>query len=438
MLSDSDWEVEFGIGGGTIYEVMPPNEPEAVHAASVTKTLTLLLAVEALEDGLVELDDPVEIGELAANTGGSQMEPLLVLGDIVPLETLLYGMMIHSGNTASVAIGQHIAVNALNAPANDEQAAFDAFVEEMNERLDDLLMNDSQAGHPAGGMITTPQDLITLFREGWRHSLFRKFAGANISHQGQTLGGDPPTQWDLERDSDYIGHDGYKGGHGRVGSVKDDMGNEISAPIGLQTHVGQASRADHSLIVGIQQSNNDHENAYKLYDYGFKRLFTPDRRGHNDFTSGGPIIIGPGPQMGDIVDFAIDHVTGNWSVSAAIDLDGHLQIVNWDAQVTPGTVVALGGAIQTYTGLGSGQQTEVNTTVDIVRLPTSGPIVGDYLTGSIAGGNLRLDVWRLGAEPTAPFTFLPGDFSGDLQVDAADYVLYRKTLGSRDRPACRR
>ncbi len=111
MLSDSDWEVEFGIGGGTIHEVMPPNEPEAVHAASVTKTLTLLLAVDALEDGLVALDDPVEIGELAANTGGSQMDPLLVLGDIVPLETLLYGMMIHSGNTASVAIGEHIAVN---------------------------------------------------------------------------------------------------------------------------------------------------------------------------------------------------------------------------------------------------------------------------------------------------------------------------------------
>jgi hypothetical protein len=41
----------------------------------------------------------------------------------------------------------------------------------------------------------------------------------------------------------------------------------------------------------------------------------------------------------------------------------------------PGTVVALGGSIQTYTGLSSGQQTEVYTTVDIVRLPTSGPIV---------------------------------------------------------------
>ena len=187
MVSDSGWEVEFGIGGGTIYEVMPPNEPEAVHVASVTKTLTLLLAVEALEDGLVALDDPVEIGELAANTGGSQMDPLLVLGDIVPLETLLYGMMIHSGNTASVAIAStYCRRTRSNAPANDEQAAFDAFVMEMNERADDLLMNDSQAGHPAGGMVTTPQDLITLFREGWRHSLFRKFAGANISHQGQS------------------------------------------------------------------------------------------------------------------------------------------------------------------------------------------------------------------------------------------------------------
>jgi hypothetical protein len=63
-------------------------------------------------------------------------------------------------------------------------------------------------------------------------------------------------------------------------------------------------------------------------------------------------------------------------------------------------------------------------------LPTNGTIVGDYLTGSIAGGNVRLDVWRLGAEPIAAFQYLPGDYNRDLRVDAADYVVYRDTLGS--------
>jgi hypothetical protein len=184
------------------------------------------------------------------------------------------------------------------------------------------------------------------------------------------------------------------------------------------------------LIVGIQQSSNDLANAERLYDYGFKRLFTPDRRGHNDLSSDGPIIVGPGPHMGDVIDFAIDHVTGNWSVSAAIDGEGHLQIVNWDAEVTPGTVVSLGGAIQTYSGLASGQQASIGTTVDVVQLPTNGTIVGDYLTGSIAGGNLRLDVWRLGAEPVEAFQYLPGDYNRDLRVDAADYIVYRDTLGS--------
>ena len=430
MVSDAGWERDFGIGGGTIFDVMPVGEPEAVHVASVTKTLTLLLAVEALEAGLVSQSDPVEIGQLAADTGGSQMDPLLELDDIVPLETLLYGMMIHSGNTASVAIAQHIAVNAMGAPANDEQAAFDTFVAAMNDRADELQMVDTQVGHPAGGMVSTPQDLITLFREGWRHSLFRKFAGANISHQGESLNGDPPKLWDLVRESSYIGHDGYKGGHGRVGTVLDEMGNVINVPIGIQTHVGQATRADHSLIVGIQQSSDDHANARILYDYGFKRLFTADRRGHNDYSLGGPIIIGPGPQMGDVVDFALDHVTGNWSVSAAIDRDGHLQIINWNAEVTPGTVVSLGGAIHVYAGIDFDEPTETQTPIDIVKVPTTGPIVGDYLTGVVVGGDLRLDVWRLGAEATDAFSYLPGDYNRDLSVDAADYTLYRNTLGS--------
>jgi hypothetical protein len=64
--------------------------------------------------------------------------------------------------------GSTIAVGDFNGDGYDDIA-------------DNLQMNDSQAGHPAGGMVTTPQDLITLFREGWRHPLFRKFAGANIS-----------------------------------------------------------------------------------------------------------------------------------------------------------------------------------------------------------------------------------------------------------------
>jgi D-alanyl-D-alanine carboxypeptidase len=430
-LADADWENQFGIGGGTLFDVMPEGEPLAVHAASVTKVMTLLLAVEALElpDSPVALSDLVTISELAGTTGGSKMEgtqdgepALLEPDDVVPLETLLYGMMIHSGNRASVAIAEHIAVQAYGADPSVEDEPFNRFVEEMNARAEQLFMSDSRYGHPAGGSVTTPQDLITLWREGWRHTLFRQFANAVSEHDGGTVNLDPPKLFHLERNSTYLGHDGWKGGHGRVGTVLDEEGNVIDVPNCEQCHVGQATRAGHSLVVGIQQSQNDWSNAVELFDYGFQRLFTADRRGHNDLDADGPVFVAPGqPVMGSVQQLALDDLTENWIVSAAIDANNHLQLQTWDVDAGAGSIEAIGQSILTVDYLGSAVGSGA-ANMDLVRIPAPDKVLADYVSGTIDDGQLRLDIWRLGAELAPPQRIdpLPGDLESNPSVDEPD------------------
>jgi hypothetical protein len=430
-LADAGWESQFGIGGGTLFEVMPEGEPLAVHAASVTKVMTLLLAVEALElpNSPVSLDDEVTLSEKAGTTGGSKMKGtqdgesvLLEPGDTLPLETLLYGMMVHSGNRASVAIAEHIAVQVYGANANDEDEPFERFVEEMNARAEQLHMNDSRYGHPAGGSVTTPQDLITLWREGWRHTLFRQMANSISEHDGSTVNLDPPKEFHLERNTSYIGFEGWKGGHGKVGTVRDEQGNVIDVPICDNCFVGQATRGGHSLVVGIQQSQDGWQNAKPLFDFGFQRLFTGDRRGHNDLELNGPILVNPGqPVMGEVRQLALDGLTGNWIVSATIDGNNHLQLQTWNVQAGPGQLDALGGTIVTVADLGTAMVT-IDANTDLIRIPVNGTVVADYVSGTVDAGKLRLDVWRLGAELAPPRRIvpLPGDFEFDSEVGDPD------------------
>ncbi|MCP4193791.1 MAG: LEPR-XLL domain-containing protein [Planctomycetaceae bacterium] len=439
MAANGNWEQQYGTGNGTLYELMPSGEPLAVHAASVTKATTLLVTVLALElpNSPIALTDQVTISERAADTGGSKMsgtqdgeDALLEEGDILTLESLMYGMMIHSGNRASVAIAEHVAMNVLNAGANQ---AMERFVDEMNDLGSLLNLDDTRYGHPAGGSVTTPQDLITMWRAGWQHPLFRQFSSSENSIEATTLNLDPPKIFQLDRTNGYVGQDGWKGGHGRVGDVYDEQGQLIEVPICTQCHVGQARRGGHTVVVGIQQSKEDMSNARELYDFSFQKLFTPDRRGRSAPPSGGPGgIVGPGPQMGDIHSLAVDHLTDSWIVTAAIDDAQHLQLITWAVNVNGGNLTPLGGAIDTVDNLPQGNEIASQAT-DMVRLPEGPRVQGDYVTASIESGNLRLDVWRVGAEvvdPPEPPGSNIGDFTDDQTVDVDDITRLCKEINA--------
>jgi D-alanyl-D-alanine carboxypeptidase (penicillin-binding protein 5/6) len=105
------------------------NEHEKLFPASVTKIMTLLLALEELNTGDITLEDEVPISGKASSMGGSQL--FLSAGDVVELESLLIGITVGSGNDAAVAVAEYMA------------GSEEAFVERMNKRAVELGMKNT-------------------------------------------------------------------------------------------------------------------------------------------------------------------------------------------------------------------------------------------------------------------------------------------------------
>lgn len=130
-------------------------EHEQREPASVTKIMTLLLTMEAIDSGALSYDDTVTGSAHAASMGGSQI--WLKEGEQMSVRDLLKAVCIVSGNDAAVALGEHIA------------GSEDAFVERMNKRAQELGMNDTHfvncTGLPADGHLTSAHDIAVMSRE---------------------------------------------------------------------------------------------------------------------------------------------------------------------------------------------------------------------------------------------------------------------------------
>ena len=127
-----------------------PREP-----ASVTKIMTLLLVMEAIDSGALSYDDVVTGSAHAAGMGGSQI--WLKENEQMTVRDLLKAVCIVSGNDAAVALAEHLAGSEA------------AFVERMNARAQELGMNDTHfvncTGLPAAGHLTSACDIALMSRE---------------------------------------------------------------------------------------------------------------------------------------------------------------------------------------------------------------------------------------------------------------------------------
>ncbi len=127
-----------------------PREP-----ASVTKIMTLLLTMEAIDSGQLSYDDVVTASARAASMGGSQI--WLKEGEQMTVRDLLKAVCVVSGNDAAVALGEHLAGSET------------AFVEKMNARAAELGMNDTHfvnaCGLPAEGHVASAHDIAVMSRE---------------------------------------------------------------------------------------------------------------------------------------------------------------------------------------------------------------------------------------------------------------------------------
>ena len=131
------------------------NEHEQLEPASVTKVMTLLLAMEALDEGRIRYDDTVTVSAYAASMGGSRV--FLSEGEQITVEDLFKAICVASGNDASVAMAEHIA------------GVTELFVEQMNARAKQLGMSDTHfvncTGLPAEGHVTSAWDIALMSRE---------------------------------------------------------------------------------------------------------------------------------------------------------------------------------------------------------------------------------------------------------------------------------
>ena len=153
---------------------------EHIPPASLTKVLTLFLTFDAIQRGRADLDDIVPISKKACRTGGSKM--FLKAGDRVPLEELIKGIAVDSGNDASVAVAEYL------------EGSERAFVTKMNEKLRALGIQHTRIetvhGLPAHNQYTTAADMALLARayiqahpEALRYHQLTSYTYRNISQE---------------------------------------------------------------------------------------------------------------------------------------------------------------------------------------------------------------------------------------------------------------
>nr|WP_305033881.1 D-alanyl-D-alanine carboxypeptidase family protein [Ammoniphilus sp. YIM 78166] len=148
--------------GTVIYE---KNSHEKLPPASITKVMTMLLIMEAIDRGELKLTDKVRTSEYAASMGGSQI--FLEPGEMMSVEEMIKGIAIASGNDASVAMAEHL--------GGTEQG----FVTKMNQRVKELgLQNTNFAntnGLPAENHYSTAHDIAMMSRELLKHEQITKY-----------------------------------------------------------------------------------------------------------------------------------------------------------------------------------------------------------------------------------------------------------------------
>ena len=138
---------------GTI--LLEDNSHEKLEPASVTKIMTLLLVMEAVDSGQISMDDPVTVSAYAAGMGGSQV--YLEEGEQMPVSEMIKCVTVVSGNDCAVALAEHLA------------GSEGAFVARMNQRAQELGMADTTflncTGLPAQGHVTSAHDIALMSRE---------------------------------------------------------------------------------------------------------------------------------------------------------------------------------------------------------------------------------------------------------------------------------
>jgi D-alanyl-D-alanine carboxypeptidase (penicillin-binding protein 5/6) len=220
--------------------------------ASITKVMTMLLVMEAIDRGDIHLDDVVTVSARAAKTGGSQV--YLKEGEQMSVDDLLKAVAIHSANDACVALAEHVS------------GVVEAFVDSMNDKARELGMKNTVFHTPHGlppdpGQepdMTTARDITIMARELiLKHPMILKYTGtAHDSLRGGAFR--------LDNTNKLVGRvagvDGLKTGYFR------------EAGFGLAATASRNGLRLISVVLGAKTNAQRTTDSAKLLNYGFSTL----------------------------------------------------------------------------------------------------------------------------------------------------------------------
>lgn len=242
--------------GQTIFE---KSADERRPVASVTKVMTILLTLEAIDDGRVKLDDSVMVSPRANSMGGSQV--FLDANKQYKLRDLLKSVIVASANDAAVALAEHM------------DGAEEAFVARMNDRAKALGLENTHyvncTGLPAKGHYTTARDVARLSAQLDRHPLYYEFSTVwmdELTHPGGRKTMLTNTNRLIRF---YEGCDGYKTGSTNearycISATAEKNGLRLIA-----------------VVLGADAGQTRFDEARSMLEYGFSayQRFSPVREG---------------------------------------------------------------------------------------------------------------------------------------------------------------
>ena len=224
------------------------NAHEPMAPASVTKIMTLLLVMEALDAGRIGWDDTVIASDAAAAKGGSQvyLEP----GEQMSMDEMLKSVVVSSANDCATALAEHVAGSEA------------AFVEMMNQRAQELGMNDTHFVNCTGlddepeakEHLTSAYDIAVMSRELLRHDAIRKYT----------------TIWmDTVRDGQFGLSNTNKLVRFYEGTTGLKTGYTSSAGHCLSASAQRSGMELIAVVLGCSSSTDRFESAKALLDHGF-------------------------------------------------------------------------------------------------------------------------------------------------------------------------
>lgn len=230
---------------GTV--IFEKNADEHREAASITKLMTALLVLEAIEQGDHALTDQVTVSPNAAAMKGSQA--LLDAGAVYSLQDLLGTTIMASANDSAVALAEHLCGTEAN------------FVTRMNQRAAEIGLTDTHyvncTGYPQDGQYTTARDVMRLCCEIARHPAYHQYASVwidTLTHPGGRV-------TDLTNTNRlvrfYDGCDGFK------------TGSTDAAKYCLAATAEKNGMRLVAVVLGAPTSQTRFNEARAMLDYGF-------------------------------------------------------------------------------------------------------------------------------------------------------------------------